>query len=58
MRHVLLGGEVHINICWGNLRERATWKTRRSMGSNIKIDVEETRCVGMEWVILAQDRDR
>ena len=25
---------------------------------NIKIDLEELRCGGMEWIDLAQDRDR
>jgi hypothetical protein len=28
------------------------------MGDNIKIDIQEVECEGMDWIELAQDRDR
>jgi hypothetical protein len=27
------------------------------MGDNIKMDLQEVGCVGMDWIELAQDRD-
>jgi len=33
-------------------RSRLTWE------DNIKIDVQEVGCVGMDWIELSQDRDR
>ena len=27
-------------------------------GDNIKMDLQEMRCVGTDWIDLAQDRDR
>jgi len=31
---------------------------RRRWGYNIKMDLQEVGCGGMEWIELAQDRDR
>ena len=28
------------------------------MGDNIKMDLQEVGCRGMDWIELAQDRDR
>jgi hypothetical protein len=33
-------------------RSRCRWE------DNIKIDLQEVRCGGMDWIELAQDRDR
>ena len=26
-------------------------------GANIKMDLQEVGCVGMDWIVVAQDRD-
>ena len=33
-------------------------RPRRRWEDNIKMDLQEVRCEGMEWIELAQDRDR
>jgi hypothetical protein len=33
-------------------------KRRRRWEDNIKMDLQEEGCVGMDWIGLAQDRDR
>ena len=33
-------------------RQRCRWE------DNIKMDLQEVGCVGMDWIELAQDRDR
>jgi hypothetical protein len=33
-------------------RPRCRWK------DNIKMDLQEVGCGGMDWIVLAQDRDR
>jgi hypothetical protein len=41
--------------CWlGNPKERP----RRRWENNIKMDLQEVGCGGMDWIELAQDRDR
>jgi len=49
-------GEVHTGFWWGNLkgplgRPRCRWE------DNIKMDLHEAGCWGMDWIDLAQDRD-
>jgi hypothetical protein len=49
------GEERHIQgFWWGNLKERP----RSRWEYNIKMDLQEVGCGGMDWVELAQDRDR
>jgi len=56
--HVALWGreELHTELWWGNLRERD--QARRRWEDNIKVDLLEVRCGGMDWIELAQDRER
>ena len=38
--------------------KRPLGRPRRRWEDNIKMDVQEVRCGGMDWMELAQDRDR
>jgi len=38
--------------------ERPLGRSRRRWEENIKMDLQEVRCGGMDWIELAQDRDR
>jgi len=38
--------------------KRSLWKPRRNWEDNIKMDLQEVGCEGMDWIELAQDRDR
>ena len=38
--------------------KRLIGRPRRRWEDNIKMDLQEVRCVGMDWIDLAQDRDR
>jgi hypothetical protein len=37
---------------------RPLGRTRRKWEDNIKMDFQEVGCGGMDWIELAQDRDR
>ena len=43
---------------WGNPRELPLGRPRRKWEDNIKMDLQEVGCVGMDWIELAQVRDR
>ena len=43
---------MYAGFWWGNLRERLI---RRWKG-NIKMDLQDVRCEGMDWIDVAQDR--
>jgi hypothetical protein len=43
---------------WGNLRESDHWGPRHRWEDNIKMDLQEVGCEGMDWIKLVQDRDR
>jgi len=48
-----------IGTLWGNLRERDHWGDPGADGEdNIKMDLQDVGCVGMDWIEMAQDRDR
>ena len=38
--------------------KRPLGRSRRSWGDNIKMDLQEVGCGGMDWIKLTQDRDR
>jgi len=38
--------------------ERPLGRPRRTWEDNIKLDLQEVRFGGMDWIELAQDRDR
>ena len=51
--------EVHNGIWWGNLwGKRPLGTSRRRWEDNIKMDLQEVGLGGMDWIDLAQDRDR
>ena len=46
----VFGGQTH--------GKEATWKTQVSWQDNIKVVQQEVGWGGMDWIVLAQDRDR
>jgi len=52
-------GEAYTSVWWGNLRERHhLGRPRRRWEDNIKMDFQQVACGDMDWIELAQDRDR
>jgi len=52
---------VCIGSWWGNRRERDHWgegRPRRRWVDNIRMDLQEVGCGYVDWIGLAQDRDR
>jgi len=49
---------VHIGFWWGNLRGKRPLGRPRDRWEDIKMDLQEVGCGGMDWIDLAQDRDR
>jgi hypothetical protein len=44
---------------WGNLRGKGHWgDPRRRWEDNIKMYLQEVGCGGMDWIELAENRDR
>jgi hypothetical protein len=59
MLHVWRKGEVCTRCWWGNQRERDHWGDPSEDGRIIcKMDLQEVGCGGVDWIELAQDRDR
>ena len=52
-------GDGYTGFWWGNLRgRRPLGRLRRRREDNIKMDIQEVGCGGMDWIELAQDRNR
>jgi len=50
---------MYTGFWWGDLRERDPFgRPRRRWEDNIKMDLQEVGCGGMDWIDLAQDTDR
>ena len=43
---------------WKPERKRPLGTPRRRWENNIKMDLHDVGCEGMDWIDLAQDRDR
>ena len=46
---------VLVGRCEG---KRPLWRPRRSWEDNIKMDLQEKGCWGIDWILLAQVRNR
>jgi len=58
MWHVWGKGEVYTRFWWGEPEgKRPLGTPRRRWEDNIKMDLQEVGCGGMDWTDLAQDRD-
>jgi hypothetical protein len=49
---------VYTGFWWGNLREANHLEDPYVWEDNIMMDLQELECEGMDWIELAQDRDR
>jgi hypothetical protein len=45
-------------VTYINIRKKPLSRLRRRWENTIKMDLQEVGCVGMDWIELAQDRDR
>ena len=48
---------AHINFCNKYVKERSLGRDRHRWEDNIKVDLQEVGCGGMDWMDLAQNRD-
>jgi hypothetical protein len=51
-------GKLYTGFCWGNLRVTDHWKGPVIDGRIILSCIVKVGCVGMDWIELAEDRDR
>jgi hypothetical protein len=59
MQHERGGRGVHIGFWWESQKEIDRYKDlTRWWVDNIKIDLREMGWGGMDWIVLAQDRDQ
>jgi len=61
VQHVWETIELHKTLWWGDLKsKRPIGRHRRRWQGNIKLNLKKKKMgeVGMDWIDLAQDRDR
>jgi len=51
-------GEVDTGFWWEARAKESHGRPRRRWENNIKMDLHEVICEGMDWIDLAQDSDR
>jgi hypothetical protein len=51
-------GEAYAGFWWGNLGKKTIGRPRCRWEDNIKMDMQVVECGGIDWMDLAQDRDR
>jgi hypothetical protein len=52
-------GEAYTGFCWGNLRDRDhLGEPGVDGGIILRLIFQDVECGGMDWIELAQDRDR
>jgi hypothetical protein len=51
-------GGVYRVLVWKPERKRPLGGPRRRWENNIKMDLQEVGCGGIDWIGLVQDRDR
>ena len=51
-------GEAYTGLWWGKPEGKRPLGRPRHRQDNIKMDLQEMGCGGMDWIELAQDRDR
>ena len=51
-------GDAYSGFWWKNLKEKDHLGDRRRWEDNINVDLQEVGCGDMDWIKLAQDRDR
>jgi hypothetical protein len=56
--HVAHRREGNTGFWWGNLRERVNLGDLGMDGRIMLMDLQGVGCVGMDWIELAQGRDR
>ena len=58
-RVVRMGEEITYRLLVGKPEGKTPFgKFRLRWESNIKMDLQEVGCMGMDWIDLAEDRDR
>jgi hypothetical protein len=49
---------MHIGYWWKARRKEMTGKTKCRLVDNIKMDLREIGWDGVDWIVMAQDRDQ
>jgi len=58
MWHIWRRGEVYAGFWWKPVGKRPLGRPRHRWEDNIKMDLQEVGCGGLDWIKLAQDKDR